>query len=187
MRWGVFLILAFLGLVLEKSLTDVLEIRGVRPGVLALVAMYVSLWAPRMTALWAAALVGLLIDLSSPIVSATSPVVHLIGPHVLGYAFASALILQLRTMVFRRQPFAIGFLTALYIVAASIVVVAIYTIRSWYSPELQVGWSPGGALLHRVAAAAYSGLLAIPLGWALLRLTPLFGFHIPTAVRSAWR
>ena len=73
MRWGIFIGLAFIFITLEASLLSIFEIKlpslgGIRPSLTAILALYVALWAPRMTALWACFILGLLVDLTSPTV-----------------------------------------------------------------------------------------------------------------------
>ncbi|MCA9283728.1 MAG: hypothetical protein KDA22_00835, partial [Phycisphaerales bacterium] len=104
MRWGVFLIFALLAVVVDTSLVGALEIRGVMPAVAPLLAAFIALSAPPVTAMWACLVIGLLLDLSNPRMIGADQVFHLIGPYALGYLFAANLVLPLRAMVFRRNP-----------------------------------------------------------------------------------
>ncbi|MHC4414713.1 MAG: hypothetical protein ACYS0G_05465 [Planctomycetota bacterium] len=195
MRWLVFVIFALAGLVLDVSLLDVLapdELRQIRPSLCGVLAVFVALSAPRMTALWACFILGMLLDLSHPLTMpeplldasypVASPVVrrlHVIGPYALGYVAGGCLVLQVRTMVFRRRPLAIGVMTVGFLLAVHVVVVGLYVVRSWY-PGGPVFWTELATLnelLRRFLIALYSGLFAIPIGWLLVKSMPLWGFQ----------
>lgn len=187
MRWGIFLIFALLGLALDTALLPVLhlEIGGhiIRPSSLALLATFIGLWAPRHTTLWAAFLIGLLVDAVSP-----WGTLVLFGPHALGYLFAAAMLLQLRSMVLRREVFAIAFLTALFSIAAGVVIVAILLVRAWtVGMDASMSWTASGELVRRLLAGIYSGVVAVPLAWAMFRAMPLWGFHATPGVRMPRR
>ena len=69
MRWGVFAIFALVGIALDVGFLDVLRIESlwdVRPSFCAVLAVFVALSAPRLTALWGCLAMGLLLDLSTP-------------------------------------------------------------------------------------------------------------------------
>jgi len=186
MRWGVFIVAAILLTVLEMTLTPALEIAGMRPSLMAVLGLYIALWAPRLTALWGCLLLGLLVDLPKPWTYPPSESLHLLGPNALGFVFACALTLQIRSMVMRRQVIAVAFLSVVFAVAANIVVVAIFTVRSFYAAEF-AQFSPAGTLLLRLGAAVYTGIVAVPLAWILLRLNAAWGFHTSSTGRTNWR
>ena len=86
MRWPVFAILAYLMLVLQEGLRTLWSIQGTSPSLLLILLVYVGLWAPPMTAAWAALALGLLIDLTTPVKTLNHlQDVTLIGPACLGY------------------------------------------------------------------------------------------------------
>lgn len=186
MRWWVFALVVFAALVLDMSVLSELRVGDLRPSALAVVALFVSLWAPKMSALWACLIVGAVVDLTSPMRPAGSETIHLLGPNVLGYAFACALMLQIRGIVMRRQVFALAVLACVFLIAASIVVTAILTVRSWFTPEF-AQLAPTRDLLRRFGSAAYSGIAALPLGWFLLRTAPWWGFQTVAPGRTGWR
>ena len=190
MRIAAFIIFAYVGLALDISFMQAFRFKWgaivVWPSVLTTVAVFVALFAPRMTALWACLALGALVDLAArdPALAQISPV---LGPHALGYVFGAVTILQLRAMVFRRRAITLGFLTALFVLCASLVVVAIYVIRSWF-PATAVHWTdlrPMHEVLRRFVMALYCGLFAIPLGWLLIRTIPFWGF--PQSTQRLWR
>jgi hypothetical protein len=113
----------------------------------------------------------------------------LIGPHALGYTFAGVVVLQVRAMLFRRSVLTIALMTFIAYLAASLVVVAIYSVRRWY-PEDPLYWTDfraAGVLVRQVGIAAYSFVLALPLGWILLTLSPAWGFQTATQRAGGWR
>lgn len=181
MRWGVFLVAALLALACDTSLLSLFSIGTVVPMATPTLAVFVALSAPRMTALWAALWLGLLLDLASPMADGEGRAVFIAGPHALGFVFAANLVIPLRSMVIRRNPFTLGVLAALFAVAASLVVVAISVARSWYPGALSP-FGPGGAsgeLWRSAVAALYTGAFGVPLGWLLARSTPIWGFQTP--------
>jgi rod shape-determining protein MreD len=193
-RWIVFVVAALIGLVFDTGLSEVLRIEKlghVRPSLCAVVAVFVALSAPRTAALWACLILGLLLDLCHPLTVAENRVVYLIGPHALGYLAGGWLVIALRPMVFRRRPLTIGVMTVLCLLAVQLVAMSVYVLRAraWY-PGPALYWTETSALAElglRLLAGVYSGLFAIPVGWALVQTIGLWGFqtapHRPQAIR----
>jgi cell shape-determining protein MreD len=205
MRWAVFAALAFIALAAELSLRPVLmfhTIGGISPSFLACLAVFIAMFAPRLTALWSCWLLGLLLDLSTPFAASAGSVAgvpgapgggaatyYLIGPYALGYTFAAYMVLQMRPMVFRQRALSIGVMTGLSLLAVALISVAIFVVRSWYAADAGIystGVSAGSELLRRLGIALYSALVAVPLGWLLLATLPYWGFPT-TAHRRAGR
>ena len=185
MRWAVFAIIAFAIVALQLSLAGALTLHtvgGLKPNLVAALAVFIALFAHRTSVLWGCWLLGLMLDLGP---AATPGPVHVIGPHALGYVFGGFLILQLRSMVFRRRALTLGFLTFVFMVGAAVVAIFILGVRSFYPGESPM---PGGALselVRRMGTALYSGLLAIPFGWLLLTTFPLWNFQSGMPRRTA--
>ena len=121
-------------------------------------------------------------DLSAPYARSGAAGVFVIGPYALGYVFGSVLILQLRALVFRKRVLTFALLTFICMLAISLLVVGVLVVRSWYVESPQPVYFEGSALrelLHRFGIAIYTSVLAIPLGWLLVRSHPLWGFHSP--------
>ena len=99
MRWAVFAIFAYLTLVLDTSFLEVLAVGELqsKPSACGLLAAFICLSAPRMAAMWACLMLGLLLDLSDPLSLGDGDELHLIGPRTLGYIGGGYLVLQLRT------------------------------------------------------------------------------------------
>ncbi|MHC4082192.1 MAG: hypothetical protein ACYS15_19580 [Planctomycetota bacterium] len=194
MRWIVFVVAAVIGVVFDTGLNEVLRIEKLghaRPSLCAVVAVFVALSAPRTAALWACFVLGLLLDLSHPLTVAENRGVYLIGPYALGYLVGGWLVVSARAMVFRRRPLTIGVMTVACLLAAQLVAVGFYVLRSrqWYPGE-PIFWtetSVWAELGVRLLAVLYSGLFAVPIGWLLVQTIGLWGFqtapHRPQPIR----
>ncbi len=193
MRWAAFVGVSFLTFAAELSLRPVLMLHalgGISPSFVACLAVFIAMFAPRMTALWSCWLLGLLLDLSTPFVPQDGGSFYLIGPYALGYAFGAYLIIQLRPMVFRQRAFSVSFLTLLCLVAVAIISVTIFVVRSWYASDAVIypsSFSASDELFHRFGIAVYSAVLALPLGWLLLSTLPYWGFSTTTHRRTSRR
>ncbi|MCH2152134.1 MAG: hypothetical protein MK089_02215, partial [Phycisphaerales bacterium] len=110
---------------------------------------------------------------------------HVIGPHALGYVLGAWIVLSFRTYMFRRRVLTVALMTAVVVLAAGVTQIAIGILRFW------LPWAGGelvpfgaGELLHEFGNAAYSMLLAIPVGWLLLQTIPIWRFDYGTSRRS---
>jgi cell shape-determining protein MreD len=186
MRWQVFIIFAFFAVVLDSSFMSVLQMNlpvvdTIAPSIVAMLAVFVCLFASRLSALASCLLLGVLVDLSLPAMTGgDGRDVYLLGPHALGMTFAGYLILQMRTMVFRQRALTVGVLTGVFVLTAGVVMLAIYVIRGWYGDGVVYLSQPSAfrEFIKFGAVAIYSGVLAVPLGWMLLQTTPLWGFQM---------
>ncbi|MGA1056583.1 MAG: hypothetical protein ACO3Y3_02675 [Phycisphaerales bacterium] len=170
--------LAILLVVLDASFMPVFRIGDVWPQWTPALVVFVAMWAPRPTVLWAAFLAGLLRDLSRPEVAANLDAIRVIGPDALGWLFGATFVLAVRRSLLRRHPAAVGAATFAFLVLASLAWGAIWAIRGVLPGSLEP-WPPGGAMSavgERIVADAYSGVAAIPLAWMLARLRPWWGF-----------
>lgn len=184
MKWLAFVIAALLATSFDSGLSELMRIAAlgdVRPSLAAAVAVFVALLGPRTSALWACFVLGLMRDLSNPITADWGRVVYLPGPYALGFALGGWLILKLRPSLLRRRSLTVGAVTVLLMLAAQSVAVLLGVIRG-------ATWYPGGALhwtdatvtaelWRRLLLSVYSGLLAIPAGWVMLRTARLWGFR----------
>lgn len=181
MRWPVFAIFAYLMLTLEQSLRTLWASNYTCPSFLLILMVFISSWAPAMTAVWAALILGLLVDLSSPVLPANhAHDVVLIGPAALGYLTGAYVTILLRGMFFRDSPLAIGVLVLIAGAFTHLVVVALLTVRGlpWLIAEPLRGWSAADELVASFFELLYSAALAVPLGYCLVRLRWVWGFHL---------
>jgi len=180
MRWPVFLIFAFTAIALDTSFVAVLTLEqmgNIAPHIVVVLAVFVCLFASRMSALAACLLLGVLLDVTIP--PPGRETVYVIGPYGLGLLFGGYLILQMRTMVFRQRAVTIGVLSFAATLAMAIVMIAVYLIRSWYDggTASPITHSAVWELWRHIGIAIYTMLVAIPLGWILLATYPLWGFQ----------
>jgi len=183
-RWVVFLIFALIGVAIDGGLLDVLRIESlwdVRPSFCAVLAVFIALSAPRLTALWGCFALGLLLDLSTPYTADGNRMVWLVGPYALGLLAGGWLVVRGRTIVFRRRALTIGVMTLGCLLVAQVIIVVLLMLRSrgWY-PGGPVHWtdlSLGIEVLRRILIALYSGLFGVPAGWLLVRTLPLWGMQ----------
>lgn len=185
MRWSVFAIAAFIVIVLQLSVREVLTLHTlgmVKPDLVACLATFLAMFASRASALWACWVLGLLMDLAP---AGGTMAWHMIGPHALGFTFGGYVVLQLRTMVFRRRAITTGFLTCVFLLAAGVLATFLLTVRSWYIPDTPLYGSPLVELWHRIKIALYSGIVAIPFGWLLQITVATWGF-VGGASRRGW-
>lgn len=190
MRWTIFIIITLLLLALEISLRVVLRLESIgriSPSFLASLLVFLGLFAPRQQALWGALVLGILLDLCTPLQQPGAGDLYIIGPYALGYVTACFMIVQVRAMVFRRRLLTFCMLTMFALALTAIVSVTIYMVRSW------LPWTDGlyptmpsafSELTRGLGIAVYSALLAIPLGWLLIHSARLWRFAQLTPSRG---
>ena len=178
MRWVVvFVVVSVLAVAMQTSLVEWLltldSLGGIWPSLVGVVLVFVAIFAPRPAVLWAAWGLGLFYDLSL-----AQPQGVQIGPHALGYVFGAYLILQLRTMVFRRHLITISLMTAMFLAASGVVEVALLTVRLMFGDASLAAaeFRPVIEMLKRFGIAIYSALAAFPIGWILIKSLSLWAF-----------
>ncbi len=177
MNWVVFLLVSWVTLGLELGLRPSIQLgdSGMAPSFALILVAYIALTAPRVTALWAAMLIGIVLDLTSERLSSSGmSTLTIVGPTALGCMLGASAITNLRAMVYRRSPITMLMLATLLSVIVQIVVVACLAARSWWDPSLVFHARPEFAA--RLGSAAYTGVAALVVGPVLNFLTPLFGF-----------
>ena len=182
MRWVVFLVAAVITTVLDVSFIDGLApdaARVIRPSLTVVLAVFLALSAPRMTALWACFCLGLLLDLSWPVTDNENRLLYLVGPYTLGYVAGAWLTVRSRPVLFRQRALTIGVVATGFVLVVHAVAVTLYLLRSLH-PSGGVIWTDGSigrAIGAALLATVYTGLMAIPAGWLLVKSAPLWGFQ----------
>ncbi|MEX2671184.1 MAG: hypothetical protein WD294_03625 [Phycisphaeraceae bacterium] len=174
MNWLIFIIAAYVLLALESGLRMLLQVGGVAPSFVLVLALYVGLMAPSAVVPWAFLILGLLVDLQpGPVRDGT-----LIGPMALGYLAGSYVVLQLRTLVFRESVLALAVLVLVVGIFIQLVYVALLTMRGMgmLTAEPIMGWSAPDQLAQRFMMLLYSAVVAVPLGFVLFRTASAWGF-----------
>ena len=171
MRWWVFLIMAVIAVGLDTGLVGVFTLRGLghaTPSVVACLLAFFALQARPRAALWAAFVIGLMLDLSPGSASAAGGV-PLIGPRTLGCIAAAWMVLLLRPVVFRRRVVTVAVIAGLTAACIGLGSAAVETIRWWAPWTHALAPPPTGVRLLTIAASAvYTALLGIPIGAILL-------------------
>jgi rod shape-determining protein MreD len=191
-RWAIFIGFGIAALVLDVSLGQVLLLRSlgnIAPSFVAVLLVFVSLFAPRVQALWACWVMGVLVDLSIDLPHGTDLAGPFIGPHALGYLFACFVLLQVRAMLFRRRALTMAVTTILFALSAGLVAIFVYVVHGWFPTE-ELTWGdlrPTSELMRRAGAAVYSGLLAFVVARPLMWTAPLWGFRTAGPRGGPWR
>lgn len=175
MSWPVALVFGYLLLAIELVIPTELRVGAgdVAPSFVVPFVVYIAMFAPALTAYWAAVWLGLTIDLASP--RGTEAYI-IVGPNAIGLLAAAYVIVTLRAVV-NRNPLALVVFSIVAAAMCGLVVVAIMTLRSWYTP--QIPWFAGVELSRRLFSSVYTGLSAAVVGLALFPLHGLFKFHDP--------
>ncbi len=176
MNWLVFLVLMWVFLGLEQGLRDGLALGslGMAPSFVFVLLTFVGMAAPRTTVLWCAAVVGVAMDLlfQLPMREGTGTVT-ILGPHALAYGLASQLVLALRGVMMRRNPFTLGFLAWVGSMVAFLVLDAIFTLRHAFGAP--IAWEAKRQLVAGLGSAVYTGLVGIPMALLLFPLAHMLG------------
>lgn len=174
MNWLLYALGLWVLLGFELGAKGVLELgpTGVAPSFVIPLAIYVALGAPPIHALWACLIAGLALDLTGRVGGAEAVIP---GPNALGLMLAGQFALAARGMVIRRNPFTLAILSVLGALIAGLVVVAIFTVRSFLVGD--PGWDPGQQLLSRAGSALYTGVTGFLLALVLIPSAGAFGFH----------
>lgn len=168
MRWVVLIIMAYVVVLLQATLGDVLTftaspIGAIGPDLAAIAAVFLVLHAPTLAdAMLSGWMLGLAVDLST---AGAPGGATAIGPMALGYAFAAAVLFQMREAVFQDRKPTQMLLTLLFCLIAHGLWITLQSLLSFG----EVSWSRYGRLWMQAAAlAGYTALLA-PLGYAAMR------------------
>lgn len=177
MNWIAFVIAAWVALGLDVGLSGALSpLSGeIRPSFAIPLIVFVALQAPARSALWAALLLGLVVDLINPLPRVGGGLVTIVGPNAIGFLVGAQFVLAMRGMVIHRNPLTMTILSIFAAAIASVIVVAFFTVRDFY-PGQTVDWRATHELLVRLGSAAYTGFSGFALSLPLFGLAGLFGF-----------
>ena len=182
MRWAVFIPLAYLALGLEVGLRHTLRWgeapMAVSPNFVVILGAFVAISAAPAHGAWASLLLGLLIDLLSPIpLSDGQGVAVLIGPHAVGYLVMFQFVQSLRGVVIRRNPIALVVLTVAAGAVEQVVASAFFAVRGVIDPDsgVRAMWM----LINGLLSSVYTALPALLITPLLATVSPVFGFPQP--------
>ena len=170
-------VLGWLTLGLETGVKDDLSIWvgsvKAAPSFAVPLAVFIAICAAPTQALWTALLLGLGMDLLSPVVSSAGNNLVVLGPHALGMVVAAQFVLLTRGLVIRRNPLTMVALSIPAALMMHIVVVAIFRIRQFYSPL--DNWFTLDELGARFLGSLLTGGTALVMSILLLPLAPALG------------
>ena len=168
MRWVPLAILIYVLVVIQTSLLGIVTfewagIGPVRPDLMAILAVYLALYARSGTdAMLAAWIMGMAIDLTT---GAGPEISTAVGPMALGYALAAGCIFRLREVVFRNSYAAQGLMAGLFCVLSH----GFWVTLQWLVMPGKITASGYALMLvQAVLLAVYTGLL-MPFGAIGLR------------------
>ena len=109
--------------------------------------------------------------------SAVPQTLWLVGPATLGYLCAGFVLLQFRSLVLRDSLISLAVMVFVAGLFAHLVAVAMLTLRglSWFAGDPVVDGA-ADLLVRSFGELVYSALIALPVGLALMRTRPLWGF-----------
>lgn len=180
MRWIFFLIVTYMLLAIQTGMSGLLVVGDhVLPNLLLILGVFVSVYAPQTTTLWAMLLLGVLTDILVPIQS-NGPVGDfvLVGPYAVGFMIGGWAAMQLRGIFRRSIP---GIVATVLIVCffVELTVVAAMTVRGlpWPVNQPLIGWSAADELVRRFWCLLYTTMVSIPLIYLLGGMLKLFHFE----------
>lgn len=186
MRWMVVVIFAFVMLVLEQGLNTLIEVATVAPSFLLIFAIFLALTAHLRAVPWLMIMLGAMADLSTLYSTrAVDQDFALIGPSILGFLFGGYFAVQLRALIIRDSPLALGFAVFICGIFVHLAIVALLSLRGMgiLTGEPMLQWSLADQLTRRFFGIIYSAALAVPISILLIRLEPLMGITPETAGR----
>lgn len=169
---------------LELGLRNALAIGtgGAAPSFVFVLCMILAIGSSPGQVLWTSLIFGLITDLTWPHeMKGGADTVIVIGPYALGYLVAGQFVLLLRSQMIKRNPLSLAFLCLVGFAVAQVVVVALYTFRSGYTP--QIVWEPTHQLISRFFGALYTGALGLLVGLAAGPISAALGLHQPAQRR----
>ncbi|MBL4699813.1 MAG: hypothetical protein JKX85_01010 [Phycisphaeraceae bacterium] len=179
MSWVFFIIMTYVLVAFETGLGSLFVVGdSVLPNLLFILGIFISIYAPQSTTLWAMLILGVITDLVFPI-QGVGPVSDfvLVGPNAAGFMLGGWVALQLRG-IFRRSLPGIVMTVMIAFFFSQLLVVAILTMRGlpWPIAEPVAGWSAADELVRRFWCLLYTMLLSVPLIYLLGGSIKLFHF-----------
>ncbi len=181
MRWVPFVILAYLTLVVQSTLCGIIDfdigaMGHVAPDLLAMVAVFVALRGPNLSAVMIAAWVlGFATDLTA-VGGVTAATV--VGPMSLAYAVGAWLIFRMREAVFSEHAVTQGMLALVFCLVSHLIWVTAQT-------ALTGSWAYYGQLVAQVGGVSLYTALLTPMGFWMLSMVQ--GLFIEVSTRRTRR
>lgn len=161
---------------LELGLRDTLQLgpHAIAPSFIVALVIFIALNASQRSAIWAAMILGVLVDLTGSVELVSGNSTVLVGPHAIAFFLAVQIVLAMRGMIVSRNPLSMGVLSLLAAAVSEIVVVAFLTVHKIIGDPILLDASE--RLFAGLASSVYTGVVAVFLSLVLIPVTPLFGF-----------
>lgn len=187
MNWVVFAVVAWVLFGCHVGLRDALQLgeSSIAPSFVIPLLVFVALWARPGTALVAALLLGVTLDLIHAWPTERGQEVAILGPWAFGCMIAAYTTLNLRTMMFRKSIVTLAILSIVSAAIAQIFGLALLTVRSTYDDLVLP--SAAAELWPRLAGSLYTGVTALLIGPALQFIAPWLGMRRTTGPAGALR
>lgn len=178
MNWLVFFIFAYVMLVLDLGLDVLLAINGISPSFTLILGVFVVSYMPMSLITWAFLLLGLFQDLTFVHQSPGWEDMPLIGPHCLGYLAGGLVGAQFRGQLLRDSLVAMVVMTFVVGIFVELVMVGLLVVRGLPVVPVEPVIQDGAAheLVRRFLALVYTSVLALPVGYLLIKSVPLWRF-----------
>ena len=171
MRWWVFLIMAIVAVGLDSGLVGVFTLRGLgyaTPSIAACLLGFIALQARPRTVLWAAWIIGIMLDLSPGSAGAAGGI-PVIGPKTISAIAAAQVVLLLRPVVFRRRIVTIAVIGGVVGVCVGLGSAAVETVRWWMPWTHALAPPPASTRLTTIGfSAIYTILIGLPIAGLLI-------------------
>lgn len=162
---------------LEAGLRDAFALgkTGIAPSFVIALVTFIAMYAPASTALWAAMLIGLAMDLvfSAPGLD-SGPALTIVGPRLIAAVVGAWLVLTLRGLMIRRNPLTVGFLAGLVSLVWFSAIAGLFALRHVVSTKTAV--EPGRVLVEGLGSSVYTALVGVLMALVLIPLAPFMGF-----------
>lgn len=185
MNWFAFALATWVIFGLELALRPIFDAGsgGVHPSMVAPLLAFVAMNAPRKHTLWAAIILGVVMDLLSPMIRTDGGSAVIMGPNALGFLLAAHFILAVRGMLIRRNPLTLVVMAMAASAIAQVIVIAVFTARDMTHTPLV--WYATDQLVQRSLSSLYTGISALLLSFVFFAAAPMFGFQTTVATRFA--
>jgi hypothetical protein len=191
MRWPVFIFFAYVTLCLDVGLRRLFELPTgtgpVTPDLMLILVVFIAAWSQTLTACSAGLILGLLLDLQSPMLGVDGKTTAvLVGPHALGFLLAAYATLQVRAMFYRSSIFSIAGMVLFAGTLCYLLSIALLTFRGVISHPLP-GYLAADELYLAFLKLIYTMILSVPFGYVLGKTMPIWNFVNPKAVGAYGR
>ncbi|WP_432799496.1 hypothetical protein [Poriferisphaera sp. WC338] len=185
MNWLILVLVSYGLLAVEMGTKPLISLPeglgGMAPSLLLVLGVYVVMMGRGNVVLWVMLGLGVVVDL----MSSTIPGGPIVGPNALGFLVGGIAVLQMRGFVFRESVLAMSVMVFACGIFASLVAIFMIKLRGlgWLTNEPVPGWQSADQMYRYFMMLVYTTVLSLPLGFVLMKSTPMWGFG-PRAARN---